>query len=156
MSQSFEHYKAMESTKVLTIIHAAVAVSTAALYKLGPTQNASFLVLAIVAAASTYGYWYLADGAVYHETKAGKEGWQEMRKAWSVLQRRTQKRAFISGIFTWAALITGLTSAFVLNLEWLPSWLGIVLISASTLLVLFCLWCDFKAHQDIIKQSWND
>lgn len=159
MDPYFKDYKEQEGKKVVTILHASTAVTTTVLYKLGADPNSAFFVLALVACAAAYGYWYLADAAVYREAAIRhhqnasdrKEAQAEVFSQWQYLQQRFQKRCFVSGLLAWAILLAGLTAAFVLDIGLLPGWFGGLVIVAIAALTIRSLFADLQCHLEALK-----
>lgn len=159
MDPYFKDYKEQEGKKVVTILHASTAVATAVLYKLGVDPNSAFFVLALVASAAAYGYWYLADAAVYreaairHNQKPADRTEQQARvfSRWGELQQHSQKRCFVSGLLAWAILLAGLTAAFVLDVGLLPGWFGGFVILGVAALTIRSLLADLKNHIEAVR-----
>lgn len=160
MDPYFKDYKEQEGKKVITILHASTVVTTAVLYKLGVNPNSAFFVLALVANAAAYGYWYLADAAVYRDaairhhiqnTENRTERILALLSRWAALQQHSQKRCFQSTLFAWTSLLIGLTAAFVLDIGLLPAWLGGPTILVAVGLTIRTLFRDLKNHLEAIN-----
>jgi hypothetical protein len=127
---------------------------------LGVDPNSAFFVLALIANAAAYGYWYLADATAYHEAAAihtieqndpRQEFYKTLLSHLSPQQQRSQMVCFISAILAWAALVTGLTAAFVLNIGLLPGWIGGLSIFAAMFIAVRSAVADLRKHMAIIR-----
>lgn len=153
MDPLFKDYKEQEGRKVTAIIQASTLVATAVLYKLGHDANSAFFILTLVGNAGVYGYWYLADGAVYREAatlyyieKGGPalQRLKELLPLWSACQQRCQQMAFYSGVFAWISLFAGLTAAFVINIGLLPGLKGAIAVGAAVVILVLLALYDLK------------
>jgi hypothetical protein len=160
MDPYFKDYKDQEGKKVVTVLHASTAVATTVLYKLGADPNSAFFVIALVANATAYGYWYLADAAVYHEAAAlhaieqkhpQSDFFRELLSRLIPLQQRGQMLCFVSAILAWAAIISGLTAAFVLNIGLLPGCAGGSVILISMVFAVGFAVVDLRKHMKVVS-----
>ncbi len=180
--QLFRDYKEEEAKKILQIIHACTAISSAALISEGMTPNSGFLVLAILGNALTYAYWYFADTGVYRmnemlltnsranaDVKAlqgDKTAQSELRKAvkrsvwsndqfykWRKSQINFQIKCFIFSLFSWLFAVAGLTLTYVVNVALIDSKIHILVICVAVLSGMVLTAWDYSK---VIKMSLQE
>jgi len=179
MDQIFRDYKDQEGKKIIQIIHACTAISSAALISEGATSGSGFLVLAILSNGLTYAYWFFTDVAIYgmnlmsftnakqhselREMRSQKKPQEEIDKLclkvdWSYEQHNNWKKlhfwlqikCFSLFVFSWISAIVGLVALYVSDASFVLSGIMVWAIGLmATIGVIITIWDYCK----IIKQS---